>query len=99
MPLLGSNTRTHSTLVAVLAGLFACAISGVPNAADQPTVQASRPSDATKGASRTSSSRIQYPDFATAASPAVLGEFNGVKDYGAVFGSAHALYPRAPGYI
>ena len=99
MPLFGSNTRTRATLVGVLAGLLACAISSVPNAADQPSVQAGRPSDVAKGASRFHSSRIQYSDFATAASPTVLGEFNGVKVYGGGFGSALALDPRAPGYF
>ena len=42
---------------------------------------------------------VTYPDFATVASPKVLGEFNGVKVYGGGFGSALAVDPRAPGYF
>ncbi len=42
---------------------------------------------------------IKYPDIATAATPRVLGEFNGVKVYGGGYGSALAPDPRAPGYF
>jgi hypothetical protein len=42
---------------------------------------------------------VKYPDIATAASPRVIGEFNGVKVYGGGFGSALAPDPNAPGYF
>jgi hypothetical protein len=42
---------------------------------------------------------VKYPDIATAASPRVIGEFNGVKVYGGGFGSAIAPDPNAPGYF
>ena len=42
---------------------------------------------------------LKYPAIATAASPRVLGEFNGVKVYGGGYGSALAPDPRAPGYF
>ena len=38
--------------------------------------------------------QIDYPQFATVASPRVLAEFNGVKVYGGGFGSALAADPR-----
>jgi hypothetical protein len=42
---------------------------------------------------------INYPAIATATSPRVIGEFNGVKVFGGGFGSALAPDPNAPGYF
>jgi hypothetical protein len=50
-------------------------------------------------ADKQSAGTVKYPEFATAGSPKVLGEFNGVKVYGGGFGSALALDPKRPGYF
>ena len=78
------DSRSSAMLVAALAGAVVCAVSGVTVA---------------KEASRSRAAAVEYPEVATAASPRVLGEFNGVKVYGGGFGSALALDPRAPGYF
>jgi hypothetical protein len=92
MPAYGSNGRARATLLAAaLAGVFACG-AGSAFAAD-------RQPDATKRSVRPHATKVQYPDIATAASPRVLGEFNGVKVYGGGYGSALAPDPRAPGYF
>ncbi len=43
--------------------------------------------------------QIDYPQFATVASPRVLAEVNGVTVYGGGFGSALAVDPRERGYF
>src|SRR6478735_7034683 len=78
------DSRSSAMLAAALAGAVVCAVSGVTVA---------------KEASRSRAAAVEYPEVATAASPRVLGEFNGVKVYGGGFGSALALDPRAPGYF
>jgi hypothetical protein len=83
----------------MLIAALACGVSGVPTVVAQTTSASGQHAGTAKSAVRARVAPVQYPAFATAASPRVLGEFYGVKIYGGGFGSALALDPRAPGYF